>query len=171
MSNEQRKVLAGMAAAVVFSAAFFEVMFQSTAIGLTPPGGIDASWRLAYAIKWEVIAALCLLAGVAKIANRRFFIAEAIEGDPAPTIEIDRRYIQNTLEQLVLAIVAHLALVTIVAPESIRAVAVLVMLFVIGRVTFWIGYHYSGPARAFGFGTTFYPTVAVYVFLLSRIFS
>ena len=92
-------------------------------------------------------------------------------GDPAPSIEIDRRYIQNTLEQLILAIVAHLALVTIVAPESIRAVAVLVMLFVIGRVTFWIGYHYSGPARAFGFGTTFYPTVAVYVFLLSRIFS
>ena len=50
-------------------------------------------------------------------------------------------------------------------------VAVLVMLFVIGRVTFWVGYHYSGPARAFGFGTTFYPTVAVYIFLLSRIFS
>jgi hypothetical protein len=171
MSNDQRKVLAGMAGAVVFSAAFFEVMFHSTAIGLAPSGGIETSWRLAYALKWEVIAALCLLAGVAKIANRRFFIAEAIDGDAAPSIEIDRRYIQNTLEQLVLAIVAHLALVTIVAPESIRAVAVLVMLFVIGRVTFWIGYHYSGPARAFGFGTTFYPTVAVYVFLLSRIFS
>ena len=171
MSNDQRKVLAGMAAAVLFSAAFFEVMFHSTAIGLAPPGVIESSWRLAYALKWEVIAALCLLAGIAKIANRRFFIAEAIDGAAAPSIEIDRRYIQNTLEQLVLAIVAHLALVTIVAPESIRAVAVLVMLFVIGRVTFWIGYHYSGPARAFGFGTTFYPAVAVYVFLLSRIFS
>ncbi len=68
-----------------------------------------------------------------------------------------------------LAIVAHLALVTIVAPESIRAVAVLVMLFVIGRVTFWIGYHVSGPARAFGFGTTFYPTVAVYAYVVSRL--
>src|ERR1700689_2013916 len=113
MSNEQRKVLAGMAGAVVFSAAFFEVMFHSTAIGLTPPGGIEMSWRLAYVLKWEVIAALCLLAGVAKIANRRFFIPEAIEGDPAPSIEIDRRYIQNTLEQLVLSIITHLPLVTI----------------------------------------------------------
>ena len=109
--------------------------------------------------------------GCREDANRRFFIPEAIDGALAPSIEIDRRYLQNTLEQLVLAIVAHLALVTIVAPESIRVVAVLVMLFVIGRVTFWIGYHYSGPARAFGFGTTFYPTVAVYVFLLTRIFS
>jgi hypothetical protein len=70
---------------------------------------------------------------------------------------------------LVLAVVAHLALVTIVPADSIRAVAILVMLFVIGRVTFWIGYHVSGVARAFGFATTFYPTVAVYVFVVSRI--
>ena len=78
-------------------------------------------------------------------------------GAPAPSIEIDQRYLQNTMEQLVLALVAHLALVTIVAPESIRAVAVLVMLFVIGRITFWFGYHRSGPARAFGFGTPSIP--------------
>jgi len=169
MSNEQRKVLAGMATAVVFSAAFFEVVFRMTAIDLMPPGGIEISWRLEYALKCEVFAALCLLAGVALIANRRFFIADAIGGGPSPSIEIDRRYIQNTLEQLVLAIVAHLALVTIVAPESIRAVAVLVMLFVIGRATFWIGYHRSGSARAFGFATTFYPTVAVYAFVVYRI--
>jgi len=171
MSNDQKKVLAGMAAASVFSVVFFEVVFRLTDFGLTPPGGIETSWRLEYALRWEVLAALCMVAGVAMIANRRFFIADAIEGGTSPAIEIDRRYLQNTLEQLVLAIVAHLALVTIVAPESIRAVAVLVMLFVIGRVTFWIGYHHSGPARAFGFATTFYPTVAVYVYLVSRIAS
>jgi predicted small integral membrane protein len=168
MSNDQRKVLAGMAAAVVFSVAFFELAFRMTAIDLTPPGGTETAWRIEYALKCEVFAALCLLAGIGMIANRRFFIPAAIQGDPTPAIEIDRRYLQNTLEQLVLAIVAHLALATIVAPESIRAVAVLVMLFVIGRVTFWIGYHRSGPARAFGFATTFYPTVAVYAFVVYR---
>jgi len=171
MSNDQKKVVAGMLAAVAFSATFFAVVFRLTAIDLTPPGGIEISWRLEYALKCDVFAALCLLAGVAMIANRRFFIADAIEGGPSPSIEVDRRYLQNTLEQLVLAIVAHLALVTIVAPESVRAVAVLVMLFVIGRVTFWIGYHRSGSARAFGFATTFYPTVAVYAYVVSRIVS
>lgn len=169
MSNDQRKVLAGMAAAVVFSVAFFEVAFRMTNVGPTPPGMIETSWRLEYALKCEVLAALCLVAGVARLANRRFFIPDAIEGGSSPSIDIDKRYLQNTLELLVLAIVAHLALVTIVAPESIRAVAVLVMLFVIGRVTFWIGYHVSGPARAFGFGTTFYPTVAVYAYVVSRL--
>jgi hypothetical protein len=168
MSSDQRNVLAGMVAAAVFSVAFFEAVFRMTDIGLNPHEAIGISIRLEYALKCEVFAALCMLAGVAKIANRRFFIPEAIEGNPAPSIEIDQRYLQNTMEQLVLALVAHLALVTIVAPESIRAVAILVMLFVIGRIAFWFGYHRSGPARAFGFGATFYPTVAVYAFLLFR---
>ncbi len=164
----REKCVAGTVAAAVFSVAFFEVVFRMTDFGLNPHVAIGISIRLEYALKCEVFAALCMLAGVARIANRRFFIPEAIEGGPAPSIEIDQRYLQNTMEQLVLALVAHLALVTIVAPESIRAVAVLVMLFVIGRITFWFGYHRSGPARAFGFGATFYPTVAVYAFLLFR---
>ena len=40
MSKDQRKVLAGMVAAAVFSVAFFEVVFRLTDIGLTPPGGM-----------------------------------------------------------------------------------------------------------------------------------
>ena len=169
MSNDQRKVVAGVVAAIMFSAAFFVVVFRLTEIELMPLGGIETSWRLEYALKCDVFAALCLLAGVATVGNRRFFLPDAIAGGSSPSIEIDLRYLQNTLEQLVLAVVAHLALVTIVAPESIRAVAVLVMLFVIGRVTFWIGYHRSGPARAFGFATTFYPTVAAYAFVVLKI--
>ena len=169
MSKDQKKVIAGAVAASVFSVVFFEIVFRETNFGLTPPGGIDISWRLAYALKCEVFTALCLLAGVGMIANRRFFIADAIAGGPSPSLEIEQRYVENTLEQLVLAIVAHLALVVVVPDDSIRAVAILVMLFVIGRATFWLGYHISGPARAFGFATTFYPTVAVYLYVVSRI--
>ncbi len=171
MSKDQKKVIAGAVAASVFSVVFFEIVFRATDFGLTPPGGIDISWRLAYALKCEVFTALCLLAGVGMIANRRFFIADAIAGGPSPSLEIEQRYVENTLEQVVLAIVAHLALVVVVPNDSIRAVAILVALFVIGRATFWIGYHVSGPARAFGFATTFYPTVAAYAYVVSRILS
>ena len=171
MSKDQKKVIAGAVAASVFSVVFFEIVFRETNFGLTPPGGIDISWRLAYALKCEVFTALCLLAGVGMIANRRFFIADAIAGGPSPSLEIEQRYLENTLEQSVLAIVAHLALVVVVPDDSIRAVAILVMLFVIGRATFWVGYHISGSARAFGFATTFYPTVAAYAYVVSRILS
>jgi hypothetical protein len=169
MSSDQGKVVAGVIAALVFMVAFFTIVFRLTDFGLAPAGAIDFAFRLTYALKCEVFAALCLLAGIGTIGNRRFFTPEAIGGGPSESIEIDRRYLQNTLEQLVLAIVAHLALVVIVPADSIRVVGILVMLFVIGRATFWIGYHVSGPARAFGFATTFYPTVAAYVYLIGRI--
>ena len=169
MSNDQRKVAAGAITGVVFIIAFFEIALRLTNFQLTPPGGIQTSLRLEYALKCEVFAALCLLAGIGAIGNRRFFTPDAIGGGPSASIEIDLRYVQNTLEQLVLAIVAHLALVLVVPEDSIRVVAILVMLFVIGRATFWIGYHISGPARAFGFATTFYPTVATYVYVISRL--
>ncbi|HEV2171320.1 MAG TPA: MAPEG family protein [Candidatus Binatus sp.] len=171
MSRDQQTVVAGAISATIFSLAFFEVIFRMTDFGLAPPGGIGIDYRLEYALKCEVFAALCLLAGVGAIGNRRFFAPDAIGGDPTPAIEIERRYVQNTLEQLVLAIVGHLALVLIVPDDSTRVVAILVMLFVIGRAAFWIGYHISPPARAFGFATTFYPTVAVYVYLVSRLAS
>ena len=47
-------------------------------------------------------------------------------------------------------------------PEEARTLIILTILFVLGRVLFWVGYHYNPYVRAFGFGITFYPTVAVY---------
>jgi hypothetical protein len=40
------------------------------------------------------------------------------------------------------------------------------MLFLLGRTLFWIGYHKSPYLRAFGFGLTFYPSVAVYIWFV-----
>ena len=51
----------------------------------------------------------------------------------------------------------------------LRLLPVLVGLFVVGRVAFWIGYHQSPLSRAFGFATTFYPTVVVLVWVAWRV--
>ena len=50
-------------------------------------------------------------------------------------------------------------------PERLQLIPLLVGLFLIGRVAFWWGYLRSPPARAFGFGTTFYSTVAVFLYV------
>jgi hypothetical protein len=34
--------------------------------------------------------------------------------------------------------------------------------FAVGRLAFWLSYRRGATARAFGFGTTFYPTVFAY---------
>ena len=53
-------------------------------------------------------------------------------------------------------------------PEEARTLIILTALFLMGRVLFWVGYHYNPYMRAFGFGITFYPTVAVYFWLILR---
>ena len=117
------------------------------------------------------IAALALFAGIARVAALRFFENE-IDGTAAPrsrALEVHRTYIQNTLEQFVLLLAAHLAFAASEPAERLPLLPLLVTLFLIGRATFWIGYLHSPPARAFGFATTFYPTLTLLIYTAVRI--
>ena len=102
---------------------------------------------------------LVMLTLIARLAQRRFFDDDIIDGAPFPPgsgAEIDQRVLGNTIEQLMLAIVLwpFIAL-------TLGGLVVLVMGvgFGVARLAFWLGYHLSPPLRAFGFGASFYPTV------------
>ncbi len=47
--------------------------------------------------------------------------------------------------------------------------ACMAFLFVVGRLTFWIGYLLYPTARAFGMVMTALPTIAAYVWLLLHV--
>jgi len=134
--------------------------------------GIDA--HLAYAARAAGIAMLWLLAAVANVARARFFSAPDIDGmgfaPASPRIAVDVAIVQNTLEQCVLAAALYLALATLRAPDATIMIPNLLVLFCIGRATFWLGYRLGAPWRAFGFATTFYPTFFGYIVLLLQIF-
>ncbi len=78
---------------------------------------------------------------------------------PAPAIAVrnGNAVLQNTLEQVVLAVVAHLGLAAVLEGSGPLIVA-LVVLFCIGRALFWAGYAKGAAARALGFALTFYPS-------------
>jgi hypothetical protein len=131
----------------------------------------DTAARLAYAIKWLLVPGLCLFAGIAMTANRRFFSPDAMNGTRAPqspNLEINLRYNQNTLEQTVLAAIAWAGLALALPADRLQLIAMLAVLFAGGRILFWIGYLIAPWARAFGFGLTFYPTAAALVWLAWR---
>jgi hypothetical protein len=115
-----------------------------------------------------------LFAGVVFTANRRFFSPQAIDGErhvENDSFEINLRYNQNTLEQLVLAAIAWTGLALMLPAEQLGIIPRLAVLFGVGRIAFWLGYLYAPWARAFGMGVTAYPTFVALVWLAVRVLS
>jgi len=167
MLRKQILVLFGITAAVtVLTAAWLRGPFLSVAL---PADDITA--RLAFAFQWLIVPGLTLLAGIGVTASGRFFTADAIDGGDSPLLDIALRYNRNTSEQTVLAAIAWTGLALDLPAERLWIVPELAFLFAVGRAAFWIGYAVAPWARAFGFGLTFYPTVAVYIWLTGRLLS
>lgn len=130
----------------------------------------DIPHRLAFAAHWLVIPGLTLLAGIMG-ATRRQFSADAIEGTrtPAgPSLEINLRYNQNTIEQVLTAAIAWIGLSVSLPYDSLIAIPASALLFGLGRITFWIGYVVHPLARTFGMSLTALPIIAAYVWLTAR---
>src|SRR6202000_2661246 len=102
----------------------------------------DPAARLAFSVQWLQAPGLTLLAGV-WTAARRGFHADAIDGTRTPAsrgLEINLRYNQNTVEQVVMAAIAWTGLAVALPAGRLYLIPALGVSFVIGRASFWIGY-------------------------------
>ena len=105
------------------------------------------------------IIGICIVA--AQRLNPNLWVGRMAK--PNSSLDINTRFILNTFEQFTAFLVA-ISLVALYSPqEEARALPILTTLFLLGRLLFWIGYHENPYLRAFGFGLTFYPTVAIYI--------
>jgi len=105
---------------------------------------------------------LALAAMLGVLAARRFFDDTLIDGaPPAPgsPAEIDARVLQNTVEQLALALALWPPAAYLLTDDGPGVAVALGLGFALARLAFWAGYHLSPPLRAFGFAATFYPTL------------
>ena len=142
---------------------FVPGLFEYADVGAA---GVD---RLGLGLRWAVVVQLPLIAGIVVVSQQRFWSSAHADGS-APNIgsslEINRRYLTNTLEQSVLSTIGLLALSITVPSQNFSLVPALATLYVIGRICFWVAYHINPYARAFGIALTFAPTLGVYVYLL-----
>lgn len=163
LDSTQRGVLTGMAAAGIVTAlaalVALRVLPARAAADLADRGLLAARCALAV-LAWPLVM-------VGNIARQRFFsprdIAGSSAGAASPAVAHNQAVLQNTLEQAVLAVGAHVALAFLLPPVHLNLVPTGVVLFGVGRATFWWGYPRGAAARSFGFALTFYPTVALYV--------
>ncbi len=170
LNQQQKDVRVGMVAGALFCVVW--VWMGYGFINIELPLWVTTGDRLAYVAKCEFFASLMLLFGVMAVAGQRFFSDKAIEGQTTglpDAIIINQRYIQNTLEQLILLVIAHMAYAATADSGDMKIIPILVSLFIVGRICFWVGYHQNALSRSFGFAVTFYPTVTLMLVTAWRI--
>jgi hypothetical protein len=64
--------------------------------------------------------------------------------------------------------IAWIGLALAVPREQLVVIPAMAALFVLGRVTFWVGYRVNPLGRAFGMVLTILPTLAAYAWLTWR---
>ena len=167
MPGKQLAVVLGAGAAVALLVLAWSRLSD---LPLPLPDGDDTAARLAFVAHWLLLPGLSLFLGVATVAKRRFFVADAIDGGESKSrlIEIARRYNLNTLEQTVLAATAWLGLALSVPHAELKLIPAMAVSFFVGRLLFFIGYLIAPVGRAFGFGLTAYPSFAALIWLASR---
>lgn len=121
--------------------------------------------RLAYALRWSVVAVLPLFAMLVAVGNARF-LSEAIDptlGKENEKMVVDGRVADNTLQQFVCFLVGIAALSVSVPIGWISVIPAVAITFVICRMVFWIGYRIHPLYRAPGFSSTAYMNLFMYI--------
>ena len=164
MTRDQRTVAAGAASGI---GAMLLMVWGFSALIAAPSVAGNAD-RLAYALRWAVVAALPLVFVLGAVGNARF-ASEAIDptvGKESQQMVVDGRVADNTLQQFVCFLVGITALSVSLPIDRISYVPAVAITFVISRTIFWIGYRIRPLYRAPGFSSTAYMNVFMYVAVL-----
>ena len=140
--------------------------------------GLPANWfgldqaltiadRIAFALQADLVIFLWLAGCVRAVSKGRFLsptdIGGSASGPPSSALKFRLAVLQNSLEQTVLAVGAHLALATVLRGAELRVIPLLVALYLLGRVTFAWGYGRHPVGRAFGMAVTGVSTVVAFI--------
>jgi len=110
--------------------------------------------RLVLALKCSCVAVLfSLVLGVEAVAHERLNSPafDPLVGYETRRLRVNLRYLQNTLEQLVVFLPGLFGLALYCTDgSSMRAVPATTVVWVVARIAFWIGYHSSSAMRGIG---------------------
>ena len=160
--TERKSGMAAIAASIAVSAIIWFALYR-----YLPPisGTSETGARMLVALECLAVATLfALVAGVEAVAHERLQSAafDPLAGHQTKRLQINLRYLQNTLEQIVIFGVGLFGLAAyLTTPESMRAVPATTVIWILNRYAFWIGYHRSAAMRGLGA-----PSMAVSLIML-----
>ena len=122
---------------------------------LPPLAGMETVLaRLIFALKCSSVAILfCLVTGIEAVAHERLRspAIDPLLGYETRRLRVNLRYLQNTLEQLLVFVPGLFGLAYYAADGAqMRWVVAATVVWIVARIAFWIGYHRSSASRGFG---------------------
>ena len=122
---------------------------------LPPLTGMDSlGARMVVALKCTAAATLfCLVVGIEAVAHERLQSPafDPLAGSETKRLRVNLRYLQNTLEQLIVFGVGLFGLALYRTDGSaMRPLPAVTAIWILNRYAFWIGYHRSAAMRGLG---------------------
>jgi len=110
--------------------------------------------RMLFSLKCVSLSVLfCLVLGVESVAHEQLSSPafDPLAGFETRRLRVNQRYLQNTLEQIIVFGVGLFGL-TAYSPDgsAMRAVLATTVVWTLARFAFWIGYHRSAAMRGLG---------------------
>ena len=165
-AEQERTILRGGIAVVLSALLLISGAHFLPQLVTFPHGPIDS---IIFAGRLSLVPGLVLLFAVRLVASVRFRSAEDNRGaayaPPSQKLAFPAAFLQNTLEQTVLAVIANFALASIGSVSATAYMAVGAALFLIGRIAFFFGYRRGAGARSFGMVMTMMPALGVFVWV------
>lgn len=170
LSQKQKGVFAGIAVGLVLvTGGLVSARLFAAKLPL-PVDTIPA--RLRFVAPWLLLLIAPFGAMIGNLARHRFFTPEDIDGSGltrgTDKANIYQAILQNTLEQLALALPLHLVYALWMPRHWLGVVPLCACFFLVGRVLFALGYRNGAPSRAVGFALTFYPSMAMLALALAH---
>jgi len=122
---------------------------------LPPIAGMETLLdRLVFALKCSAVAILfCFVMAIEAVAHERLRspAIDPLSGYDTRRMRVNLRYLQHTLEQLVVFLPGLFGLAAYSADGSaMRWVVAATVVWIAARIAFWIGYHRSSAERGYG---------------------
>lgn len=172
LDTEQKVILGWSALAVLVTVAVLGAGYRWLPAGyLGLNETMTAGERIAFALKADLLIFLWLAGCLRAVASGRFRTPAdrkgAAYGPPTPSLAIRIAILQNSLEQTVLVVGAHLILATVLRGSELVLIPLSVFLYLSGRAAFAINYRKGAVARAFGMALTGAPIIAGYMLAIA----
>ncbi|MEC8568615.1 MAG: MAPEG family protein [Pseudomonadota bacterium] len=113
---------------------------------------------------------LPLLVSIGRLASQRFFHVDDIDSQHVGHRSVEAKrmqsVIQNTLEQVMLALMVYVFWLIVMPPVYLSGLSLGSCLFLLGRVVFIAGFDGGASTRAFGFALTYYSTIVLMLIII-----